>query len=180
MSSQMLRLDDFTEPFYSYNNVFIIVIMFSSQKAVQTGVTRFGRLDCLINNVGVRKFVYGTAAVADNNGVVCDELDDNDDDGGGDDGVDSGGGDTDDDVDDDNEDADGGDNADGGGGDFKMQMYILMTTTMTSAIEIIFFTVRLLRGHSGFSSPPQRPITYDFEGFLYQILSITLFSYLNS
>ena len=136
MSSQMLRLDDFTEPFYSYNNVFIIVIMFSSQKAVQTGVTRFGRLDCLINNVGVRKFVYGTAAVADNNGVVCDELDDNDDDG-GDDGVDSGGGDTDDDVDD--EDADGGDNADGRGGDFKIQMYILMTTTMTSAIEIIFY-----------------------------------------
>ena len=31
-----------------------------------------------------------------------------------------------------------------------------------------------------FSSPPQRPMTSDFEGFLYQILSITLFSYLNS
>ena len=30
-----------------------------------------------------------------------------------------------------------------------------------------------------FSSPPQRPMTSDFEGFLYQILSITLFSYLN-
>ena len=29
-----------------------------------------------------------------------------------------------------------------------------------------------------FSSPPQRPMTSDFEGFLYQILSITLFSYL--
>ena len=31
-----------------------------------------------------------------------------------------------------------------------------------------------------FSSTPQRPITSDFEWFLYQILSITLFSYLNS
>ena len=33
----------------------------------------------------------------------------------------------------------------------------------------------------GFYIPAwQRPITSDFEGFLYQILSITLFSYLNS
>ena len=42
----------------------------------------------------------------------------------------------------------------------------------------IFFNVRLLsvlRGHSGFS---QRPMTSDFEGFLYQILFITLLSYL--
>ena len=31
-----------------------------------------------------------------------------------------------------------------------------------------------------FSSPPQRPMTSDLEGFLYQILSIALFSYLNS
>ena len=30
------------------------------------------------------------------------------------------------------------------------------------------------------SSPPKRPMTPDFEGFLYQILSITLFSYLIS
>ena len=46
-----------------------------------------------------------------------------------------------------------------------------------------FFSGRLLsvlRGHSVFSSPPQRPMTSDFEGFLYRILSITLFSYLNS
>ena len=45
------------------------------------------------------------------------------------------------------------------------------------------FSVRLLsvlRGHSFFSSPPQRPMTSDFKGFLSQILSITLFSYLNS
>ena len=31
-----------------------------------------------------------------------------------------------------------------------------------------------------FSSPSQRPITSDFKGFLHQILSFTLFSYLNS
>ena len=31
-----------------------------------------------------------------------------------------------------------------------------------------------------FPSPPQRPMTSDFAGFLYQILSITSFSYLNS
>ena len=34
--------------------------------------------------------------------------------------------------------------------------------------------------HSVFSSPPQRLLTSDFDGFLYQILSIILFSYLNS
>ena len=48
---------------------------------------------------------------------------------------------------------------------------------------IYFFSIRLLsvlRGHSVFSSPPQWPMTSNFEGFLYQILSITLFSYLNS
>ena len=47
-------------------------------------------------------------------------------------------------------------------------------------MEQVFFCVRLLsvlRGHSFFSSPPQRPMTSDFEGFLYQILSITLFSW---
>ena len=38
----------------------------------------------------------------------------------------------------------------------------------------------VLRGHSFFPSPPQRPMTSDSEGFLYQIFSITLFSYLNS
>ena len=47
----------------------------------------------------------------------------------------------------------------------------------------VSFSVRplsVLRGHSFFSSQPQRPMTSDFEGFLYQILSITLFSDLNS
>ena len=42
----------------------------------------------------------------------------------------------------------------------------------------VFFSVRILsdlRDHSGFSSPPQRPKTSDFEGFLSQILSITVF-----
>jgi len=42
----------------------------------------------------------------------------------------------------------------------------------------VFFCVRLLsvlRDHSVFSSPPQQPMTSDFEGFLSQILSITFF-----
>ena len=46
-----------------------------------------------------------------------------------------------------------------------------------------FFSVRLwsvLRGHSFFSSPPQLLMTSAFEGFLYLIFSITLFSYLIS
>ena len=38
----------------------------------------------------------------------------------------------------------------------------------------------VLRGHSVVSSQPKRPMTSDFEGFIYQIISITLFSYLNS
>ena len=41
------------------------------------------------------------------------------------------------------------------------------------------FSVRflsVLHGHtSGFSSPPKLPMTSDFEGFLSQILSITIF-----
>ena len=40
-----------------------------------------------------------------------------------------------------------------------------------------FFSVRLLsvlRGHTVISSPPQQPMTPDFKGFLYQILSIIL------
>ena len=52
-----------------------------------------------------------------------------------------------------------------------------------ATVFFLFFSVRLLSvlcGHSGFSSPPQWPMTSDFEGYLYQILSITLFSYLNS
>ena len=51
------------------------------------------------------------------------------------------------------------------------------------AIFFIFFSVRLLsvlHGHLVFSPLPQRPMTSDFEGFLYQIVSITLFSYFNS
>ena len=45
----------------------------------------------------------------------------------------------------------------------------------------LFFSVRHLsdlRGHSGFFIPATT--ASDFEGFLYQIVSITLFSYLNS
>jgi len=39
----------------------------------------------------------------------------------------------------------------------------------------VYFSIRLLsllRGHSFFLSPPQRPITSNFEGFLSQILYI--------
>ena len=52
-----------------------------------------------------------------------------------------------------------------------------------SSFCFVFISVRLLsvlRGHSFFSSSPQRTMTSDLEGFLYQILSIKLFSYLNS
>ena len=55
----------------------------------------------------------------------------------------------------------------------------LLSLVMLTQVDI-FFCVRLLsvlHGHSVFSSPPQRPMTSDFERFLYQILSITLFSY---
>ena len=47
----------------------------------------------------------------------------------------------------------------------------------------IFLSGRLLSvlcGHSGFSISATTANDLDFEGFLYQILSITYFSYLNS
>ena len=50
----------------------------------------------------------------------------------------------------------------------------------TKVCSLDFFSVRLLsvlRGHSVFSTPPQRPMTSDFEGFLSQIVSITFYSY---
>ena len=59
-------------------------------------------------------------------------------------------------------------------------LHLLHSVTLFS---FYFFSVRLLsvlRGHSIFSSSRQRPMTSDFGGFLYQILSITLFSCLNS
>ena len=37
----------------------------------------------------------------------------------------------------------------------------------------LIWHLSVLHGHSFFSSPPQRPITSDFEGFLSQMLSIT-------
>ena len=50
--------------------------------------------------------------------------------------------------------------------------------------RMLFFGVRLLsvlRGHSVFSSPPQRPMTSDFEGFFYpRSYPLHLFSYHNS
>ena len=45
---------------------------------------------------------------------------------------------------------------------------------------LAFDILSVLRGHSVFPSSPQRPMTSDFEGFLYKILSIILFSYRNS
>ena len=42
------------------------------------------------------------------------------------------------------------------------------TLTIVFCVFYLFFSVRLLsvlRGHSGFSSPPQRSMTSDFEGF---------------
>ena len=62
-------------------------------------------------------------------------------------------------------------------------IYALVNISLFVVFVLLLFIVRLLsvpRGHSVFSSPPQRPMTSDFEGFLYQILSIALFSYLNS
>ena len=61
----------------------------------------------------------------------------------------------------------------------------LLSTFTCSLITIkkIFFKQSIFVGSAWsfvFSSPPQRPMISDFEGFLYQILSITLFSYLNS
>ena len=58
-------------------------------------------------------------------------------------------------------------------------------TYVASAVDFLndFFSLRLLSvlpGHSVFASTPQWPMTSDFEGFLYHILSITIFSYLNS
>ena len=55
---------------------------------------------------------------------------------------------------------------------------ITITTSFSYTLYILFyfFSVRLLSvlcGQSVFSSPPQRPMTSDFEAFLYQILSIT-------
>ena len=48
----------------------------------------------------------------------------------------------------------------------------------------VFFSCRHLpglRGHSVFSSPPQRPMTSDFEGFFYpRFYPLHLFPYLNS
>ena len=45
---------------------------------------------------------------------------------------------------------------------------IYLTEQYIAVILLFFFSVRLLSvllGHSVFSSPPQRPMTSDFEGF---------------
>ena len=45
-----------------------------------------------------------------------------------------------------------------------------LTGMFSLVILFYFFSVQLF---SFFSSPPQRPMTSDYKGFLYQILSIT-------
>ena len=64
---------------------------------------------------------------------------------------------------------------------YRYSLTLLRVYLLTDVIVVL--SIRLLsvlRGHSVFSSPPQRLITSDFDVFLYQILSIILFSYLNS
>ena len=64
-----------------------------------------------------------------------------------------------------------------------MSLWFVYCIVNNCNIFFIFFNVQLmsvLRDHSFFSSTPQRPMTSDIEWFLYQILSIPLFSYLNS
>ena len=61
---------------------------------------------------------------------------------------------------------------------FVSHSFTIRLNSHTSIERNILF-LSFLRGHSVFSSPPQRPMTSDFEGFLYQILSISLFSYFN-
>ena len=56
----------------------------------------------------------------------------------------------------------------------------MVSTWSVDYIELFFrfFSVRflsVLRGHSVVLSPPQGPMPSDFEGFSYQILSITFF-----
>ena len=71
---------------------------------------------------------------------------------------------------------------------FAMEYYVMQQFGLGIRSWVVVFlykkiSIRLLsvlHGHSFFSSPPQQPMTPDIEGFLYQILSITLFSYLNS
>ena len=53
---------------------------------------------------------------------------------------------------------------------YSMCQFICGTSLflLSLADDFIYFSVRLLsvlRGHSVFSSPPQRPMTSDFEGF---------------
>ena len=55
--------------------------------------------------------------------------------------------------------------------------------TVWPIFYIFFLSILLLsvlRGHSVFSSTPQGPMTSDFEGFSYQIVSITFLSHHNS
>ena len=60
-------------------------------------------------------------------------------------------------------------------------LYIFLILVFWGGVFLLFFSVRLLsvlRGHSFFLSPPQRPMTSDLVKLLYQLLSINLFIYL--
>ena len=60
----------------------------------------------------------------------------------------------------------------------EQKTFNIKVSTCTTFLSFFFSVQPVLRGHSVFSSPPQQPMTSNFEGFLYQILSITLFPYL--
>ena len=57
--------------------------------------------------------------------------------------------------------------------DIEIEGFFIPKGTSVRAFDLLiiflfYFSVRLLsvlRGHSFFSSPPQRPMTFDFEGF---------------
>ena len=61
--------------------------------------------------------------------------------------------------------------------EYRIEYYPLNKLNPTEVFCFVF-SVRLLsvlRDHSFFSSPPQQPMTSDFQGFLSQILSIIFF-----
>ena len=71
-----------------------------------------------------------------------------------------------------------------GNGESMSKLVVLYTWTNSSYIcnRSSYFSVRLLsvlRGHSFISSPPQRPMTSDFEEFLYQVLIINYIIFLS-
>ena len=64
--------------------------------------------------------------------------------------------------------------------DVVIVVVVVVVVAISLLLFFVFFVSSVLRGHSFFSSPPQGPMTSDFEGFSYQIVSITFLSHLNS